>query len=508
MKRIASTVLVGLFVALVVLPACGKKTDETVRAAGITPATALGFLSLNLSPSIEQKRNLLSIARRFPDARTRVKAEFDDTVDSLLAEILEDSGLNYSSDVKPWLGNEAAIAVLPPGDADEPLLIAMVQTEDEAKAKAAITKAKASGDFTGAYAIVDDFVVISDQTEEEDNQPALDQIVAQGKRDDGGLAKSDEFNDVVDKLHGDRLILGWLDVKDALKTADDLGGFDGVEFLDRIANSAPSIAFDLHAEERAIVFQGVGRTTGDDKSREAKLTASLPATTLAALTLFNLDSAATQVIEGVIGGSRAEGVAQLEQITGLDVDKDILSWMGGEAVLVAGPVRDNQPFPDFALVVEPTDRAKAEAGLAKIRQVLGDQGIELEERQIAGATAYTIPGEALPGIQPAMALFEDRFIVANSPAYLGDLAKAATPGLGSTDAYTSVIQDGKSNGQFVVLIDPVREAIEKAVFTDGGEDRTGYERDVRPNLEPLSAFGASATRDGDYSKVEVRVTFD
>ena len=507
MKRIATTLFVGLFLVLAVLPACGKKTDETVRAAGITPANALGFLSVNLSPSIEQKRNMLSIARRFPDARDEVKGEFDETVDELLADFLEGSGLDYRADVKPWLGNEVSVAVLPPGDGDEPLFVVMVQTEDEAKAKAAIEKAKTSGEFTGAYDVVDDFVVISDQSEEEDDQVALNLVKAEAAKNDGGLAKSDDFNDVVDELAGDRLILGWIDVEGAVKLGEDLGAFDGADFLDAFKD-AKTAAFDVHAEERAIEFQGVARATGEDTGVEPKLTASLPATTLAAFTMFNLDSAVTRALEAFFGGSRAEAIAEIEQMTGLDLDKDILSWMGGEVALVAGPVRGGRPFPDFALVAEPTDKAKAEAGIAKISQVLADQGFELEERQVAGATAYVTPESPIPGIQPAMALFEDRFVLANSPEYLGDLAKAASPGLGATDAYESVVGDGKTSGQFVILIDPVREAIENALFGELGEDQSDYEREVRPNLVPLAAFGARSTRDGDFTKFEVRLTFD
>ena len=505
MKRFAATVLGGL--VLLVLPACGSKTDETVRAAGITPPNALGFLSVNLSPSIEQKRSLLSIARRFPDARDQVKEEFDTTVDDLLADILEDSGLDYAADVKPWLGNEVAIAFLPPGDGDEPLFIAMIQTEDEAKAKAAIEKAKTS-EFEGAYAIVEDFVVISDQSEPEDNQPALDLVVAQGGKDDGGLAEANEFTSVVDELAGDRLLLGWLDVKDSVGLAGELGD-DDLEFLQQFADDAKSVAFDVHADSAAMVFQAVAAATGEDSSGKPELTASLPANTLAALTLFNLDSMVSRGLEAIVGTGE-EVTAEFEQMTGLNLDEDILSWMQGEVAFVAGPVRDDQPFPDFAIVVEPTDQAKAEAAVTRIKDALAEQGFELAEREIGGATAFLVPEEFIGGIQPAMALFPDRFVLANSPAYLGDLAKAATPGLGTTDAYESVVdEDGDRLGQFVLLIDPVREAIENAFLGEASaEDRADYDAKVRPNLEPLSAFGVTARRDGDFSKFELRLTFD
>lgn len=57
---------------LLILPACGDKTDEATRAAGMLPADALALVTVNLEPSIEQKLNLLSVDRRFPAADDKV----------------------------------------------------------------------------------------------------------------------------------------------------------------------------------------------------------------------------------------------------------------------------------------------------------------------------------------------------------------------------------------------------------------------------------------------------
>lgn len=503
MRRLAALVL---GTTLLVLPACGSKTDETSRAAGITPATALGMVSVNLSPSIEQKRNLLSIARLFPGAQSKVKGEFDEARNEVLDAMFEDSGLDFKTDIAPWLGKEAAVAVLPPGDAGAPLILAMVQTDDQEKARAAIAKATKEGDFDGVYAIVDDFVVISSQDDEVDNQPALDQIAAQAKKDDGGLAKSAEFTNVVDQLHGDRLVLGWVDTKDSLAVLEDLGGLE--DLVKQFGKDATAVAFDLHAEQKAVVFQGVAAAKGAASGSDLELTRSLPAGTLAAFTSFGIGTSVAKVLIGVESGE-GDLLAGFEDQTGINLENDILSWMQGEAVLVAGAVRGEQPFPDFALVVEPTDKAKAEAGLAKIRSALAEQDLSMDEQSIGGATAYVLSVEPVPGIQPAMALFPDRFVLANSPAFLGDLAKAATPGLGDNGSYKAVVgdPDDDTSAQFVVLIDPIREAIEKSALNDS-DDRAEYEKDVRPNLEPLSAFGFKAHRDGGYNRFEMKLTFD
>lgn len=506
MRRLAT---LAVAVSVLVLPACGGKTDETSRAAGITPIDALALLSLNLDPSIEQKRNLLNIVRRFPDAREKAKGEFEDARDTLIAEMLEDTGLEYENDVKPWLGNEVAVAVLPPAEGAAPLVVAMVETDDDGEARSALDKAIASGKFGGVYRLIDDFVVISDQDNEADDQRALDLVAAQANKDDGGLAKSKPFTEVVDELAGDRLILGWVDVKDSLQLVEQFGELRGLDFVNRFGGDASTMALDLHAEGGAVVFQGVATTTQATKGNAAKLTRSLPETTLAALTLFNVGEGLAEGLQAVTGMGAGDFLGEIESQTGLDLEGDILSWMQGELVLVAGDVPSGQQFPDFALVVQPSDRAKAEAGVEKIRQALARQGFELEEREVAGAKAYVVPEPFTDGVQPAMALFPDRFVLATRAEYLEELAKARSPGLAQTDAYESVI-DGEGSDdttmQFVALIDPIREAIERAEQDD--PDRSEYEADVKPNLEPLSAFGIVARTERGFARVEMKLTFD
>lgn len=507
MRRFAA---VAVAATLLVLPACGSKTDEANRAAGITPSSALALVSVNLSPSIAQKRDLLGIVRKFPDARETVKGEFDDARDRLLGQLLEESGLDYAADVKPWLGKEAALVVLPPpGAGAPPLILAMVQTGDKAKAKAAIEKARASGDFEGAYEIVDDFVVVSDQDDEASNQPALEQITAQSKKTDGALAEATKFTGVIDQLHGDRLVLGWIDAKSSLEVAEDLSGFEGAGFLRGLAQDAGVVAFDLHAEAGAVVFQGAATASGEGTGSVASLTRSLPATTLAALTMFDLGKSAAKALQALAGLGGEDVTAQLEQATGVDLEADVLSWMEGEAVVVVGPPGGDDPFPQFALVVEPTDRAGAEAGLASIRQGLAAQGLALQETQVAGASALVAASPVFGSLQPAMALFPDRFVLASSPAYLEELARAAEPALGDADAYRGVLgSDDEGNlGQFILFLDPVREALERSVLS-GDDDRASYDKEVRPNLEPLSALGGSTRRSGGYDVFEIRLTFD
>ena len=509
MRRLVSIAMVGA--VLLVLPACSDKTDETVRAAGITPENALAFFSVNLDPAVEQQRNLLGLLRRFPDVRQEVRDDFEESKDELLADLFQESGLDYNEDVEPWLGNEVAVAVLPPGEGSEqPLVPLMVESEDDDAARDALEKSRRSGDFEGKFRFVENFVVISDQQEEETlDDRVLNLVERDAEEDGGGLAEGEGFTKVVDELHGDRLLLGWVDGRQIVDLLDETGVLPPGLDLARSFQGAGEVAFDLHAQRSALVLEGAAEATGQSRGGDPKLTEGLPTDTLAAVTAFNLAEGARQAFELATGAGGEDPNALFREATGLDLQTDVLSWMQGEFVLVAGKSRSGQPFPDFAAVVEPTDRARAEASMAKVRDSLAQRArIQLQERDIAGSRALVFPQAIAPGIQPAMALFADRFVLANSPAYLEALARAASPRFDESPVYDALLGEGSSDStsfQIVLDIDPIREAIENAAPSD---ERAEYDAEVKPNLEPLDGFGISARRDGDVERFEMRLTFD
>ena len=501
----AGVVAVALLVAL---PACGKKTDVAARAAGLTPANALAFLTLSLDPSVDQKRNLFELARKFPDAKAR--EDFDNTRNDLLQRMLEGSGLDYKADVEPWLGSEVAMAVLPTGESEEPTVALFLEQDDEDAARAALDKANqratAEGSTPVDYRMIEDFAVVAPDEDAARRKATLDAVEAQAQREDGDLAGFDQFTEVVDELHGDRLLLGWANTEKVLELFDEVLPQGELDIRTLVKESGPT-AFDLHTERSAVVFQGVTKATQPGVGGEPALTEGMPADSFGALTLFDLRTIVRDSLE-TMRKLGEDPLADIEDETGVDIEADVLSWMGGEAVLVSAPAPGGREIPDFALVVAPDDRAAAEAGIGRVVSALEDGlGGPLDRRQVAGATAYVIPEEE-EGLQPAMALFADRFVVATTPAYLERLATGANPALGESPAYRSVLgrtQSSKTRFQLVVDIDAVREAYERIVPAD---ERVDYDRDVRKNIEPFDSLGIVARRDGDFERVEFKLTFD
>ncbi len=512
-KKLTSGLAAGCL--LLLLPACGDKTDEAKRAAGMTPANALALVTVNLEPSIEQKRNLLSVVRRFPAASDKVKAEFDETRDALLDDLVKEAGLDFNRDVEPWLGDEVALALLPPAEGDEPRPVVFVQATDEDKAEAAMEKVRRSGDFEGQYRMVEGFAVISDQSDPADEAKVLDVIEAQAKKDDGGLAGTKAFSEVVDELAGDRLVLAWSDVQALVRLAQETSPLPGFD-LTATFKDASSVAFDFHAEKEALVFEGVSRPFNEGKGGDPEITEGLSEDSVGAFTFFDVSAVFKQVMALLSGGGGGEGdefAQEFEKQTGLDLQTDILSWMEGEFVVVAGAVPEGQTFPDFGLVIEPTDMDKAKAALPKIVQSLGNSGeIHLEERKVAGGTTgYVLPEAFTPGLQPAMALFDDRFVLANRVEYLEELSKPSSSKLGDSSSYEKVVGEGSSQtvAQMILRIDPIRQAIEKAFLGEAeGDERGDYETEIKPNLEPLDSFGFLARHDGKFDRFEMKVTFD
>src|SRR5205807_61107 len=131
--------LIGLVAGLalvIALPACGGKTNETKRAAGLVPSDALAYVSFSLSPSVSQKSHVGSVLQKLPKV---ARKSFDGLKDQLLTQAVKNVGLDYERDVKPWLGSELALAVLP--GTPQPDVVALIRSNDDGKARAALDKA-------------------------------------------------------------------------------------------------------------------------------------------------------------------------------------------------------------------------------------------------------------------------------------------------------------------------------------------------------------------------------
>jgi hypothetical protein len=490
-------------VLAVALPACGNsggKTNEAKKAAGLVPKDALAYVSVAVNPSDSQKSNIDGILAKFPKAS---KKTFDGLKDDLISKAVENVGLNYQQDVKPWLGDELGIAVLP--NTPEPSVVGLIKSSDDAKAKAALDKAAKSPEFQATYRIINGYVVVVDKKQ----AALLDTVARQAQSSGTALSADDRFTRVVDKLSGDRLVTAWADGHALLQLAKaQLSRQAGRARVD--ISGLPdlgSAALDLHAVDSGAVINGLVETPGTTGGGEATLTNNLPADTLGALTAFNLGGAFDTVLGAVVQSNpeASRGLQEAQQSLGLDIRQDVLSWMHGEAVIAVGPPTTG-PTPDFALLVRPTDQAKAQAAVGKIAALLQQRlGVKLDQKPgPGGGTMYVFPAPIRTGIQPAMALLNDRFILASSTDYLTRVAKSGG-GFDNSKSFKDTLGSAEPGTQFqlVLQVSSIRQYIE-GLLTGASKQR--YDTEVKPWFDPFSAAGIRVRKDGKLTKIEVKAT--
>jgi hypothetical protein len=255
------------------------------------------------------------------------------------------------------------------------------------------------------------------------------------------------------------------------------------------------------------VISGLVETPGSTGGGDMTITNSLPSDTLGAISLWNIGGAFDTVLGAVVQSNpeAGKGLNQFEQTLGIDIRKDVLSWMNGETVVAVGPPTTG-PTPDFALLVHPTDKAKAQAAVTKISSLLElSQGIKLDQKPGPdGSTMYVFPAPIRTGIQPAMALLNDKLILASSADYLNRLAKGSGDFEGSK-SFKDTLGSAEAGTQFqlVLQVSSIRQYVEGLLT---GTSKEKYDTDVKPWLDPFSAAAVRVHKDGKDTKFEIKAT--
>lgn len=111
------------------------------QPAVAVPGTAFAYAAVDFNPSAKEKVGAYQLAKKFPSAKVTSK---DSIKDDLLKNLFSDlPGINYATDIKPWVGDRAAIAAVPaPGTNDGVTPLAVIAYTDKAKAQAGLAKIK------------------------------------------------------------------------------------------------------------------------------------------------------------------------------------------------------------------------------------------------------------------------------------------------------------------------------------------------------------------------------
>jgi hypothetical protein len=504
MPRILLTVT-ALLSAIAVATGCGNGDSSASGAASLAPAGSVVYGEATLDPEADQQAAIDSLIEKFPG-----EGSAGERIRGLLEKAFSKSGtgLSYSKDIEPWLGDQAGFFVssLSPGKPGGGAF--MVATDDEGKARDAIEKAarkdgrqasyKGHDYYTfedGAAGVVDGWVVLGTEAG----------FKAAADTAEGGTPLEDD--DVYAKALADA-------------PADRLGFiyFNTPAFVDQLRKSGAGAALGpfadlfkdpvlatINANEHGVRLEA---TLPESLSSAFPIlgasggrAADLPADSWLALAQPDLGKTISYFVDafGGVAGGRDALAQQLKAATGLDLDRDIISWMGDWSLFVRG---NSVAELSGALVVDTTDEAASRRFIDAVGR-LARKG--LDGGDSVGPLDAPVGGEGVtlhtPDVPEPIHLFQrdGKVVLAYGDSAAAD---ALHPGekLGDTQQYkdAQAALGGDYDLSFYLGFEPILELVDS---TGAGDDE-GWQK-VKPYLEPLGALVVGAEKDGD----KVRTAF-
>jgi hypothetical protein len=477
------------------------------RAARATPADTALYLNVYLQPSGGQRMNLFGLVGRLPGFADA--ASLEDKIDELAQRLLGEAGIDYTADVRGWLGPQIAIAVAP-GDADsEPRALLLATVKDAGEARVAVPRLMATDGATytaetyrgreamtsdgTSYALLDGLLVVADSADR--LRAAIDADADAAL----SLADSPAFGSAMRTVAADHLASLYVDVAQALGVEGDAG-----------AGGYAAAALALTAEPDGLHLDGTVPFSSDAASQEARAAFALggepatlarwmPRASVAELAAFGLQQSLLDLERGLAADAAftpvADALNQLRAIAalglGINVDRDLLPLFDGEAAIA---IQDLDPAARGQLLLRPSDPAAARAALDRVRDALADRGSTVWSSQAGGTTVTSV---TVPQIgRVAYALVEDVVILAFDPAEVTAAlqAAAADAALGGDDRYSGAFElaGSRRGNELWVDVSGLVDAA-AAIFDPGGE--------LRDILHQIGELAVSASAGDDQLEI-------
>jgi hypothetical protein len=376
-------------------------------------------------------------------------------------------GLNYDRDIKPWLGERAAIAVLPDSRGTaQPVLV--LQCGNDGKARSALARFGVSGiDFYRGYAVI------------AETQPIADKAVADAKA--ASLGISPTYRADIKSLGASGIAAGWAD----LGAASSLAGATSA-----VSPQTGRVAFTIRVTPNAIDL--VGRVNGmaGGRSVASPDLGGLPASTALALgagydaTAIDRNWQQFQDLLDQSGGLLAgqnplqpgepDPLQSFEQEFGLRLPADLSTVLGSGVTVSMAADGFSSDSPKFAVRTH-TDGPAAARVLDRIRRTTEANG------------------EDFPVIYQAS---QDGLTVSDDRSYLASLGATGKPTLSGLKSFRSALPE--ASGATVVAFVNI-----DAIVADARTDPANAE-DVKA-LSAFSAFGLTLRMSADSASLHVRL---
>ncbi|MFV0463606.1 MAG: DUF3352 domain-containing protein [Nostocoides sp.] len=433
------------------------------------PATSMAFTKIDLDPGAGQKIDALRFIGKFPAVPEEARSEGGDIKRALFESIQKDGtfkDLNYETDVKPWLGDRAGMAVFPMADGEDPGVVLALAVTDQDKAKAGLDKAVKGEDWGTACTVQTDFAVCGE------SQEVVDAAVAATNKQ--ALADSGNYTSDVKALGKDGVAQFWMDaagVQELVKSSTASDALDSVDMPTGEGRVIGVVRFDSANLE--VAMKGLEVPSIKANSATGTGVTELPEGTLAAIGVAGAGQMLTDqwaTLTDNLGTDLTDSVNELRTSYDIDLPADLATLLGDQTVVAfGGGDVQGEKMPKIAMVTD-TAPDDTKALQAKVEDALGQAlGIDVVDK-------------------------DGHSVFASEAAYADELV--AESGLGDADSFTAAVP-GASDASIVGY------ANIRGLIAAYGTDLSSDERE---NLDPLSAFGISVQINDNGFDATMRLT--
>jgi len=482
---------------------CGDSGSGS-PASGLVPEGAAVYGTFTLDPKGDQESAVRDIAARFPGGD-----DIDAQIEKGLSEAFRESGLDYGDDVEPWIGEEAAFFVsgVREDDADAAVV---VETTDEDAAQEAFEKAGPGEAKERSYEGTD--YLLRDETASGvvegraviGTEAALKAAVDTAESGDS-IEGVERVEEALDRLPDDPLASVYFDGRKLLSAIGPGGAllapfvqvFDEPYVLS-LSVESDAVVLDttlpaaLSAFAAPLLF-GRGTDAVLDLPADSFYAAGQPEVGDTITTLVDLFAAAA--------GGREQIDQQVRAATGLDLEKDILAWMGDLGAFASGTSVEELGAGAVIETKDPGTSRRTIEVLGRLARREADSDATFGPLTLpGGGDGFSVESPELP--KPAHVVQRgERVAIA-----LGDESAQALlePGdtLGEDAGFNDAAErlgDGFEVANFLDFA-PILELAE----SEGASSDPEY-GEAKPYLEPFARLVAGTRKDGDVVLSRTRV---
>lgn len=516
MIAIVLTALIGIVLTSAGCGGGGEKAPPS-RAAKLVPADALVLLDVSTDPGRPAVKRANKLIARFPSLPA-----LRDTLLTRLSAI--GPGVSYRRDVEPWLGDEAALALLNSAGSTAGSEIVLA-VKDRTKAEAFLSRtAGPAGQITyrgtriASYgtvstAFVGRFLVVGPEAS---LRAAIDLAHDPAR----ALSGSDAYRKAAAGAPADRVASLYASTAGVTRLLATQGGALGAggALLNQPGLKATSIALSPHDDGVALRIHSVldpKLTHGTPRTQPfaPQLADAVPSDAMAYLDLKGLDRAAGRLLQaGLAGGGTGQQIGRLLQRArrdlaakaGVNLDRDVLPLFRGEVAIWLKPA---VPAPILTIISATTDEnatrtafAKLQAPVAKLltpRVNSAGQQPVFEEHDQGSTKVFAL--RLGPGIELDYAVFDGKLVISTSPQGIAAVKQRKTSLTGS-DAFKATLGDRPSKVTSLVFLD-FSQLLRLGERT-GLNGSPAYRR-LRSDLKRIRAVGAAAAGGDNESTTEI-----